>query len=188
VSRLTSATTHGEATSRTASLSPTPRLAIDVRREHQVKFYTRNVRWHPLLIAGSNSIIVALISSSGDEGLFDPVLLFLFAVVGVLVAIGVRCAFLRIEVEGRHVKVTNLASRHRIDVCDVEHVDLVGSASGGAIKAGLFLADGSVIECDAVQAPWLRTLTYARRRGQGAQVLGELWTAITEAKERECKG
>ncbi len=152
-----------------------------------MRFYTRNARWHVLAIAvvGTGVALVMLLTSG--DGLSNPVALMTLVACGALLALGARCTSLRVELVGRQVTVVNLAKSHRVDVCDIERVELIGSASG-AIKAALFLGNGSVIECDAVQSPWLRTLNYARRRGQGVKVVEELRAAIEETKQDVCHG
>ncbi|MDP8928453.1 MAG: hypothetical protein M3O70_07730 [Actinomycetota bacterium] len=78
--------------------------------------------------------------------------------------------------------IANLFQTVSVPLRDIDRLELRRSTNGLAIKAAVVLSDGTVAaECDAIQAAFLRTVAWVKKRSEAQRVVDEIYAKLSSS-------
>lgn len=146
---------------------------MDAHHKQTPLLRTRNVYiLGPMLVSIGVIWMTGMVLASGRP-LWDGGVLFVTAMTIPMVLAGWRSTRMGVRPKAEGVEVVNFSGRTMIPWETIERFELHRAEHAG-IVAVVVLRDGSRIDCNGIQAPWLRTVAYTRRTSEAQQRVEQL--------------
>lgn len=134
---------------------------------------TRNVYiLGPLLCTIGVIWLLGMVLASG-RSLWDVGVLIVLAMTVIWTPIGWRTTRMGVRPVAAGVEVVNFSGRTTVPWTSIDRFELHRAEHAGIVAAAV-LHDGSRVDCNGIQAPWMRTVAYTRRTSEAQQRVEEL--------------